>query len=463
MMIEKVKRAIKKYAMIERKDRVVVAVSGGPDSMALLKILDVISNEYKLTLCAAHLNHGMRAEASDQEEDFVRKYCRNRGIDFESKRIHVPTLKQGTGKSIEEIAREERYDFLMNIALNSGAQNIALGHHLQDQTETVIMNLLRGSGAEGLKGMLPIREGIFIRPILGIRKEEILDFLEQEHMPYMVDASNESPVYLRNRIRHGLIPELKKKFNPNLEETLGAMAEIMGLENDYMETVTGDILAGWGLTLPDEEIRMKRDDLKGLHPAIQNRIIKKLLKQFSPFAKGIGYVHIQAVVNLAGSHKPGGQINLPFGIQVRREYDWLCFSRQANGDDAREGGFCYIVSVPDRVHIQELNKIMTFEMVQRPERVELDTLNTAYMDYEAIIPPVTVRTIKPGDAIKPLGMTGTKKVKSYFIDEKIPLIRRKQIPLLVDGESVIWIAGMRLSERVKITDKSRKILKVEIV
>lgn len=462
-MIEKVKKAIKKYAMIEKKDRIVAAVSGGPDSMALLKVLEVISPEYELTLCAAHLNHGMRAEAADQEEDFVRKYCRNAGIDFESKRIHVPTLKKGTGKSIEEIAREERYDFLMHIALKYGAQKIALGHHLQDQTETVIMNFLRGSGAEGLKGMSPVRDGIFIRPLLGIRKEEILDFLEDARLTYIVDPSNESNVYLRNRIRHGLVPELKKQFNPNLEKTLGAMSEIMRLENDYMETVTGKILADWGVTLPDKEIRIKRADLVCLHPAIQNRIIKKLLKQFSPFGKGIGYIHIQAVVNLAGNHKPGGQIHLPFGIQIRREYDWLCFGRQAKGYSAREEGFSYTVSAPDRVHIQEINKIITLELVQRPERIISYESNTAYMDYEEIIPPMTVRSIKQGDNIKPLGMTGMKKLKSYFIDRKIPLQQRKKIPLLADGKSVIWIAGMRLSERVKITDKSRKILKVEIV
>ena len=462
-MIEKVKRAIKKHGMLEREDRVVVAVSGGADSMALLKVMELLSDEYSLRLVSAHLNHGIREESADREEQFVRRFSQGMGIDIESKKIHVPGLQKGSGKSIEEVGREERNRFLMGVAEKYGAQKIALGHHLQDQTETVIMNFLRGSGTDGLKGMLPVRDGLFIRPLLGIRKEEILDFLEEHQVPYTMDPSNDSDVYLRNRIRHGLIPELKKRFNPNLDETLGNMSEIMRLENDYMEAVAGKILADWDVTLLDEEIRIKRDDLISLHPAMQNRIIKTVLKRFSLSGKGIGYVHIKAAVSLAGDCKPGGEAILPSRILVRREYDYLCFSGQEMKDSERRGGFCYAVSAPEKVHIKELNRIMTLEMVQPPESILSDNPNRVYMDFEKIIPPLVVRTIKPGDNMQPLGMAGTKKLKSYFIDRKIPQIKRKNIPLLVDGESVIWIAGMRMSERVKITNKSKEILKVEII
>lgn len=461
-MIEKVKAALNKHDMLAREDLVVVAVSGGADSMALLKVLEILSGEYGIRLVSAHLNHGIREDA-DREEQFVRRFSQERGIEFESKRVHVPELKKGSGKSIEEIGREERIRFLMDAAGKYGAQKIALGHHLQDQAETLIMNFLRGSGTQGLKGMLPVREGMFIRPFLGIKKKEILDFLEENQVPFMTDTSNDSNVYLRNRIRHKLLPELKKQFNPNLEEALGNMSEIMRLENDYMEAVTDKVLKSWGLKPTDAEIRIRRNDLINLHPAMQNRIIKTVLKRFNPSGKGIGYVHVKAVINLAHDCKPGGQVILPFRICLRREYDYLCFVRQENVDSERRGDFCYAVSIPGEIRINDLNRTMKFEMVQPPESILSNNPHVVHMDFEKITPPLVVRTIRPGDFIEPLGMAGKKKLKSYFIDNKIPQIKRKHIPLLADGESVIWITGMRLSERVKITNKTRIFLKIEII
>jgi tRNA(Ile)-lysidine synthase len=470
-MIEKVKKAIQEHSMLGMGDRVVVAVSGGPDSVALLKVLEMVSGDYGLTLISAHLHHGIRGEEADRDEQFVKQLSQDMSLAFVSDRIHVPVLKKGTGKSIEEIGREERYWFLKDVAEKHGAQKIALGHHLHDQAETVIMNLLRGSGAEGLRGMLPVRDGMFIRPLLGIRRKEILDFLEERQIPYMLDPSNDSNVYLRNRIRHRLIPELKEQFNPNLEESLGSMSEILRLEDDYMKIVTGGILTELGVKLCDKEIRIKISDLRIHHPAIQNRMIKTFLEQFSPSGKGIGSIHVKAVINLSDSKKPGGRVNLPYGIHVWREYDCLCFGRQKkesigshamNANEKLEELF-YTVSIPDTIRIHELGKTMSFDLVQPPKESVSDVPNIAYMDYDKIAPPLVVRTIRPGDRIQPLGMEGTKKLKSYFIDRKVPRGKRREIPLLVDGESVIWIAGMRLNERVKITNKSRKILKVEIV
>ncbi len=462
-MIEKVKRAIKKHGMLERGDRVVVAVSGGADSIALLKVLKFLSYEYGITLISAHLNHGIRKKQADREEVFVRRFSRNIDIDFESRKVHVPYMQKGSGKSIEEVGREERLRFLTDIAGKYGAQKIALGHHMHDQAETVIMNFLRGSGPEGLKGMLPVRDGMFIRPLLGITKKEIHDYLEQNQIPFIMDPSNNSSIYLRNRIRHELIPELKRRFNPRLEEVLASMSEIMRLENDYMEAVTDRVLENWGSKSTDEEIRINISDLINLHPAIQHRLIKNLLKRFSPTGTGIGYSHVKSVIGLADGARPGGRAILPYRICVRREYDDLCFGRQKKESNDRSWGFCYDVPVPGEIYIRELNRTMRFEMIQTLESILLDNPNVVCMDFEKIIFPVVVRTVMPGDNIQPLGMEGKKKkLKSFFIDMKIPQIKRKTVPLMVDAGSVIWIAGMRMSERVKITDKSRKILKVEI-
>jgi tRNA(Ile)-lysidine synthase len=470
-MIKKVKKAVQKYGMLDMGDRVIVAVSGGKDSMSLLKVLDMISGEYRLTLIVAHLNHGIRGDDADREEAFVRQFSHNMGIEFQSTKIHVPSLKKGAGKSIEDVGREERYRFLSFTAQKYGAQKIALGHHLHDQAETVIMNLLRGSGADGLKGMLPVRDSMFIRPLLFVGQEEIAAFIEEHQIPYVTDSSNDSNIYLRNRIRHSLMPTLKKEFNPRLEENLSVMAEIFRLENDYMKTVTIDLFENVCLHLSGEQIKIKRADLRNQHPAIQNRMIKNLLEKFSTSGKGIGYVHVTAVIDLADSDMPGGRLNLPSGIHVWCEYDWLCFSRQDKNStgfnpaclNEKTKNLFYNVSIPDAVNIQELGLTMTFDLIQQPQEVASGHSNIVYMDYEKIIPPLVVRTIRPGDRIQPLGMEGTMKLKSYFIDRKMPKRQRGETILLVDGKSVVWIAGMRLSERVKITNKSRKFLKVEIV
>jgi tRNA(Ile)-lysidine synthase len=462
-MIEEVRRAINKHGMFEKEDRVVVAVSGGADSIALLVVLKLLSNEYGISLVSAHLNHGIRKEQADREEAFVRRFIRDMGIDFESEKINVPDIQKGSGKSIEEVGREERFRFLINVAGKYGANKIALGHHMHDQAETVIMNLLRGSGTEGMKGMLPVRDGMFVRPLLYITREEIRNFLEQKQIPFIMDPSNESNIYLRNRIRHELIPELKRRFNPRLEEALGTMSEIMRLENEYLGAVTDHVLKNWGVKLNDEEIRIKISELINLHPAIRHRVIKILLKRFGSEGVRVGYSHVKSVVSLADGSRPGGRVILPCRICVRREYDDLCFGTQGMENNGREREFRYNASIPGEVQIKELGSTMKFEMVQMPESIILENPNMVYMDLEKIILPVVVRTIMPGDKIQPLGMSGKKKLKSFFIDMKIPQIKRKTTPLLVDAVSVIWIAGMRMSERVKITEKSRIFLKVEII
>lgn len=467
-MIEKVKKTIREHDMLGIGDRVVAAVSGGPDSMALLKVLETISTDFHLTLIVAHLHHGIRGEDADGEEELVRQYSQDRGIPFVSRRIHVPSLKRKVRKSVEETGREERYRFLKDVAKEHEARKIALGHQLHDQAETVIMNFLRGSGSEGLRGILPVRDGLFIRPLLGIKREEILRFLQAQQVPYRLDTSNESNLHLRNRIRQELIPELKKRFNPNLEENLCDMAEILRLEDDYMKRITLGILAGACVQRPDRKMSLQRSDLRKHHPALQSRMIKSILQGLSPSGKGIGFSHVMAVMHLSESNKSGGQVDLPHGIQVRREYDVLYFCRKTERDMGLKSGksskeLLYNVSIPQVIRIHELDKTMSFELVQPSQNLIGDDANRAYMDYEKIDLPLVVRTVRPGDRIRPLGMEGTKKLKAYFIDQKVPQRRRREIPLLVDGKSVIWIAGMRLNERVKITNKSRKILKVEIV
>jgi tRNA(Ile)-lysidine synthase len=464
-MIRKVKEAIEENHLLDPGEKVVVAVSGGSDSVALLKALEMLSYEYRLTLIVAHLNHGLREDAPS-EERFVRKMAADMGFTFESKSLDIASLRRESGKGIEDTSREVRYNFLNDVAKKHGARKIALGHHMNDQTETVLMNFLRGSGSTGLKGMLPVRDSTYIRPLLGVTRDEIIYFLERHGLPFITDASNANQSYLRNRIRHTLIPDLKAGYNPKLDESIKSMAEIMRVENDYMGMVTAKVLTSWGVTPADSEFVICISDFLEYHEGIQRRIMKHLLERLSPHGKGIGFTHIKAALGLFRSDRPGICVNLPCNIEVRREYDTVVISRREIEEEIlrnRCNDLYYEVTPPGILKIVELGKRMIFEFVQGQVDVKTNARNAVFMDYDRISPPLVIRTVRPGDRMQPLGMKGMKKIKSVFIDGKIPLRRRKKIPLVLDQEAVIWIAGLLLNERVKITEKTRQILKVEFV
>lgn len=461
-MLNKVKETIKKHNMFDMEDCIVVAVSGGPDSVALLKVLSVVSGEHRLSLVAAHLNHGMRGKESDSEEVFARKLCESMGIAFESEYMDIPALVKGEKRSPEDICRDVRYNFFEKVRKKYKADKIALGHNLDDQAETVVMKFLRGSGMGGLRGILPMRDGTYIRPLISVTRNEILTFLKKEGMEFVTDSSNIEDIYLRNRIRNRLIPELRENYNPGLEENLGHTADIIRVENDYINTEVEDVLTTWGIDRDNDDIRINIQELVKLHEAIQRRVIKTLLQNCSHQKKGIGYLHVKSVMALITGGSPNGILNLPFDLEVRREYDLLVISKTKT-PSGRNHEFHYTVEIPGKIDIKELGIKATFDLIDSAPTLNFDTGRTIFMDYENISFPLIIRNMKPGDRIQPFGMNGSKKVKSFFIDEKIPKNRRKEIPLLIDQKSVLWIMGMRLSERVRITDKTTKVVKAEIV
>lgn len=463
IMLDKVRKTIMRHAMLERGGRLIVAVSGGPDSVALLKLLTLLAAEYELSLVVAHLNHGLRGEEADREEAFVRRLSQEMGIACLSRKIDIFALRK-PGKSLEELCREQRYAFLQEAAAAGQATKIALGHHLDDQAETVVMHLLRGSGAEGLRGMLPQREGMIIRPLLEVTRKEIMAFLEEMGMTYMDDSSNAQDGHLRNRIRHHLLPILKADYNPRIEANLSRTAEILRLDDDYLTAEVEAWLKVKGFSCGAEVQSLSLPEFLKLHEALQHRIIKTLLSRILPVGKGIGYQHVMAALSLAGGSPGSADLDLPGGVLLRREYDKLVFSRRSYRG-ATPQSFCYAVPLPGVVHVKEAGATITFQWVDRPPSLRPDALGkkVAFMDYDALHPPLVVRNALPGDRMQPLGMVGTKKIKSIFIDEKLSRARRHLLPLLADRESIIWLTGGRISERARVTEKTRLVLKAEII
>jgi tRNA(Ile)-lysidine synthase len=478
-LLKKIRQTIDQYRMLDIGDGVVVAVSGGPDSVALLAILMHLSAEYRLKLVVAHLNHGLRPGPADEEEAFVHRLSERLGLICESRKSDIASLCRARKKSVEETAREERYRFFEEIRYQYQARKIALGHHARDQAETVLMNLLRGSGLEGLRGIRPVREDLCIRPLLGITRVEIDEYLTRNDLPYLIDFSNADENCCRNRIRHQLIPELKVRYNPRLEENLCRTAEILGREDDYLKQIVEALASDQRIIQADatrQETRINISACLELHEALQRRLIKHVLLRHAQKKQGIGYVHIDDVKALMQHTRSGGSLHLPFGMEVRREYDVLVIGRRkkpprdpglvrdrgdASAGHSETDVTACDVHIPGRIQLDTQRRALTLDFVDR-SAVHFGDSRTFYMDYACIMPPLTVRTPQPGDRIQPLGMSGMKKLTHYFIDRKIPRRIRGQVPLLVDRHSVVWIVGRQLSERVKITDKTTTVLRIEM-
>ncbi|MBW2596638.1 MAG: tRNA lysidine(34) synthetase TilS [Deltaproteobacteria bacterium] len=466
----KVRKAIEKYSMLNPGDRVGIAVSGGADSVALLYELSILADEYDLALFILHLNHGIRGEESDRDEAFVVELAGSMGIPADSERVSIPELIEKKGGSLEDICREERYAFFERMSQKHGLNKIALGHNLNDQTETVIMRFLRGSGLEGLKGFLPVRDGIYIRPLIDSTREEIISFLEERDIRFVTDSSNADDIHLRNRIRNILVPELKASYNVRLEENISRTADILRLEDDFIRGSVEEIIADWKIDRGNARINIRK--LKKLHPALQWRLIKTVLENRSPARNGIGYLHVKSVVDLVEGLRPNASVDLPFNLRAEREYDELIISqgedrspdtpKKYSPDGREDCNFSYTVEIPGSVNIVETGGKMVLDVIDADE-ANIQSDNSVFMDYNSISFPLVVRNIRAGDRIQPLGMKGTKKISELLIDKKIPKAGRKSISLLVDRKSVLWVPGVKLSDRVRITDVTEKVVKAKII
>jgi tRNA(Ile)-lysidine synthase len=449
-MIDKITQTIEKYGLLDNDERIVVALSGGPDSTALLVALSQIASRFCIHLIVAHFNHGLRGNDADEDESFSRKLAERLGWAFITKKMQVKTVKKGI--SPEDYYRQQRYEFLEEVAHNHHARKIALGHNLQDQAETVLLHLLRGSGPEGLQGILPLRDDKFIRPLIAVTREEIISFLKVSKTPYRIDTSNKNKLHLRNKIRLDLLPYLRKEFNPKIIEVLAQTADIFREENKYIKDATGNVLKSTSIKKNKNIITINIQYFCLLPLAIRRRLLKILLEDFSPKKNGISFLHINSICQLIRNCESGKEISLPFDIQARREYENLILEKRR--ENRRE--------IASEQTSKKRELIIRFRKINQCE-VNFITKNKDYFDFDKIKLPLVVRNRRNGDWFQPLGMQGRQKLKSFFIDHKITRKRRNEVILLADQQSVIWIENMHLSDRVKITPQTKNILEIEII
>ena len=455
-ILNKVKNTISRYGMIRSGDRVVVAVSGGPDSVCLLDILNSLRDELEIELVVAHYDHGLRPGEDENETRFVEALAGSLGLPFDMQKAGVGLEMPGP---VEERARYARYCFFNEIKEKHLAQKIATGHNLNDQSETVLMRLLRGSGVTGLAGIPPVRDDRIIRPLIDITRDEIMSHIESKSLKYVTDSSNSETHFLRNRIRLEVLPQLKE-IQPQVIELLGRTAGIMRRDDEWME----EEARAWIITAAEirehGEVLIPLSLFKPLSEALKYRVIRRTLGMAGETLRRISLTHIEDILSLSTGEKPQARLNLPNGLIVRRIYDKLVFNR---GEGRVFDEFSYTLKGRGRFYLEAPECTITIE---EKEKVELPDKHaspwTAFLNADRMTFPLVVRNFRPGDRFVPFGMSGHKKLKNFFIDLKIPAEDRARIPILTHNNDPVWVCGLRIDDRYKVMPDTEKVLKVTV-
>ncbi len=453
-----VRKTIQKFEMLQPGERVVVGVSGGGDSMALLHTLWDLRQDYHLSLAVAHLDHGLRP-GSKEDLIFVQKTATHLGIPFIGRRVDLGEIQREKRLSLQEAAREVRYQFLRESAQAQKASKVALGHTADDQAESVLMRIVRGSGTRGLSGIPPVREGFFIRPLLEVWRKDVESFLEERKIAYLKDPSNRSRHFLRNRVRHELIPILRR-YNPKIAPMMVQMADLFRAEEEFWQQILAE-------RFPTVLRQQNKDCLTFDVPslitqpfALRLRCYRMGSERILGNIRGFNFAHMVAVDHLVRSDEPNKIIQLPQGLSVAKAYHALIFSKSRE----EVGPFEYCVPGPGLVEIPEIGRGMRFEIqIGKLRRRLADGSSVALLDCDTLEFPLTIRSFRAGDRFQPLGMKGEKKVKDLFIDRKIPLPQRKRIPLLCQQGRLLWVAGLHIDHRARLKAETKRTLRVEFL
>lgn len=488
---------IKRYKLLKDREAVVVGVSGGPDSVALLSLLLSIQSELQLstTFYIAHLNHKLRGKESDEDEAFVRSLAERFDVGIEVDCVYIKTLSSTGGCSIEEVARRERYRFFEAVARKVGASTVAVGHTADDNAETILHRIIRGTGLFGLQGMRPKRAlvgahcnvPLLIRPLIFSWRKDIIKYLEQEELPYRIDSSNLQTDYFRNKVRLELLPLLSQGYNKNIKEALCRLGEIAQQNYDFFSVKLNDVLKDALIETHTDGYVLDASALAKQPQIIKQLVIHECLVGLGVSLKGIGYKNYTAILRLlesgmntarhAHTIKP---LQLPNRLTVKLEQGKLYLEKDS--DTSRKDipvCPCVKINLPGVTDLPSYGFHVTAETFENKEGF-LDSFKHSKTEYEEVFDlekirgHLYVRTRMTGDQFHPLGSKGTKKLKDFFIDKKVPYLMRDRIPIVVmagsdsggfesasvGNDQPIWIVGMRIDDRVKLDKDTRRVLKI---
>jgi tRNA(Ile)-lysidine synthase len=442
-MVGKVKNFIHRHQLLKQHAVVLVGVSGGPDSLALLHLLWSIKEEWNLSLVAAHVDHMFRGKESEEDLHFVLNYCHKLGIPCETRQINVKEYQMKRNLTAQEAARECRYQFFKELMEKYQADFLALGHHGDDQIETILMRLTRGStqeGYAGIKAKRPFATGFIIRPFLAISKSEIEEYCARNNLKPRRDPSNEKDVYTRNRFRHHVLPFLKEE-NPNVHEKFQQFSEKMMEDELLLVELTKEKMNTVIKKKSQSSVIMNRNEFCQLPLPLQRRGIQLILNYlYEKIPSSLSSVHIENVLTFLSGVHPSGTLHFPKGLKIVRSYDMGIF----RFEEKKGSPFYFTLSFPSRLPLSNGYEIISTQTESFPDKIKGN--NWFVIDPDNVTFPLIVRNRRQGDRMKVKGMNGTKKVKTIFIDEKIPLEERDQWPIVEDADgNILWIPGLKKS------------------
>ena len=464
-------------------EKVLIGVSGGPDSMALLHVLSRIAPDLDITLAAVYVNHGLRPDEAHNEKDLVETAAVNLGVDFFTGSVDVQGLAAQQKLSIEHAARLLRYDFFEKTAKEWRATKIAVAHTADDQAEEVLLRLIRGTARKGLSGMQTLREGKIIRPFLRFPKSRLLEYLEKNSIQFHLDSSNTEDFYLRNRIRNELLPFLADHYNPDIRQTLLRTANILQDEEELLEKITKTVFAEIISTVPEtleqvrigssqpeksanQELFLNLDRFNTEPRAIQRRVLEKCcwLMACEPQSR-----QIEDILRLAMKDSPGGSLHLSDGLRATKNNAQLCFAYPQGRGSFRgdlSSGKCIefpeiSIPAPGIFEFPQLDKKLVVEHINKAEAISGEIFPTGEnLDSSLFSFPLTLRGPKSGDRFHPLGAPGSKKVSDFLSDQKIGRHTRGLVPVLCFNDSILALPGLRIDHRYRVSDRTSHIIRV---
>jgi len=439
VVLQKIIKTIKKQNMIHPGEKILAGLSGGADSCCLLHILLTLRESLSFTVGAVHVHHGLRGTQADKDEEFVVYLCRRLRVPLTVFHRDVLAKARKDGLTIEAAGREARQEAYGEALRIHRADKIALAHNQNDQAETILLNLIRGSGMKGLAGIPAVR-GSIIRPLIEIERWEIENYCSENAIAFRTDESNFSGDYRRNRIRLELIPHLKERYNPSVVKTLSRTGLILREDEELIDELT-DAYFEKALTKMDENnIFMDITTIRGYPDAMKRRVIRKALERLG-LLTDITFLHSENILELMLG-QTGKSLDLPSGLKVKNAYGSLVLSRK---NDKLGDGFSYKICLDDMIYIKEANKYITMSMekVEIPEKYV--NIYTKKFSYDRIKNEISLRNRRSGDRIYFKSIGGHKKIKDYFIDKKTPRELRNKIPLLADGGEIMWILDESLA------------------
>lgn len=459
MVVEQVAAYMQAHHMTEPGELVLVGVSGGADSVCLLSVLALLRESLEIRLQAVHVHHGIRGDEAELDAAYVEKLCEELQVSCRVYRADVPGLAVQWHMSLEEAARKVRYEAFRKIGAETGAHRIAVAHHREDQEETILMHLFRGSGLKGAAGMEPVA-GEIIRPLLECSREEIEGFLTERGIAWQTDSTNLSEEYTRNYVRQSLLPDICARF-PQAGKHLRSFAMLARETDDYLMGQAANVFARYG-TVAEEGVRIRFEGFEETAPVIRPYLLRYAMNQAGMPLKDISAHHLTLLQELF-EKEVGKKIHLPSGYEGVKEYEGVWLGRRCEQDSAFRGQELILTSCQKGQKGSSILPRMRQKVFFYEKNMKIpENPYAKWFDYDKITEAVVLRTRQTGDRFSPLPC-GSKKLKDYMIDAKIPKELRDEIPLVAAGSTILWIVGYRMSEAYKVTAETKQILEITIL